>query len=190
MSNTKLAIELKEIIEKKFSNMEIAKRFLDRLDQGILTKDENPVSHFCAYFSAYDPRAKEIFIGHHKKSGLWLVNGGHIDEGETLQETLKREIDEEWGLDDKGLDVNEPQLLTITDIYNPEKQPCRAHFDVWHFVKVDKNTFNPDKEKLAEEFYENKWVGLEEARKLASKDANHGKALDFIENNLFTERLR
>ena len=187
MSDSKLAIELREVIKKKFSNTEISKRFLDRLKQGILTRDENPVSHFCAYFGAYDPKAKEIFIGHHKKSGLWLVNGGHIDKDETLKETLKREIDEEWGLNYEDLEVSEPQLLTIADIYNPKKQPCRAHYDVWHLVKVDKDTFNPDKEKLAEEFYENRWANLEEVRKLVAKDVNHNKAVDFIENNLFNE---
>jgi hypothetical protein len=87
MPESKLATELKEIIGINFPNEEIAKRFLDRLEQGILTKDENPVSHFCAYFSAYDPKVKEIFIGHHNKLGLWLFNGGHIDEGETTNET-------------------------------------------------------------------------------------------------------
>lgn len=185
MSESKLAIELKKIIGEKFPSDEMAQKFLERLGQGNLTIDENPQSHFCTYFAAYDPKAKQIFIGHHKKSGLWLVNGGHIDEGETLRETLKREIDEEWGLKYEDFDIGEPQLLTITEIYNPEKQPCRAHYDVWHFVLTDKNTFNPDKNKLIEEFYENRWIGLEEARRLLIKDANHNKALDFIENNLF-----
>lgn len=186
MPESKLEVELKEIIERKFFDVEISKRFIDRLEQGALTKDENPVSHFCVYFSAYDPKAKEIFIGHHKKSGLWLANGGHIDKDETLQETLRREIDEEWGLDYESLDVSEPQLLTIADIYNPEKQSCRSHYDIWHFVRVDKNTFSPDNEKLTEEFHENRWSNLEEARKLI-KDATSNKAMDFIENNLFSE---
>jgi len=97
MSDSKLAIELREVIKKKFSNTEISKRFLDRLEQGILTRDENPVSHFCAYFGAYDPKAKEIFIGHHKKSGLWLVNGGHIDKDETLKETLREKLTKNGG---------------------------------------------------------------------------------------------
>ena len=186
MANLKLADEVRKIIENRFSNDEIAKKFLDRLDQENLTIDENPQSHFCVYFAAYDSEVKEIFIGHHKKSGLWLVNGGHIDKGEALQETLKREIDEEWGLNIEDLNVGEPQLLTITEIYNPEKQPCRTHYDIWHFVSVDKGTFNPDKNKLAEEFYENRWVGLKEARELLIKDKNHNKAIDFIENNLTT----
>lgn len=185
MSNSKLAIELEEIIENKFSNSEVAQKFLERLKGGKLTIDENSKSHLCVYFSAYDPSAKEIFIGHHKKSGLWLVNGGHIDENETLRETLKREIDEEWGLEYEDLNVSEPRFLTVTEIYNPKKQPCRVHFDIWHFVLVDKNKFNPDKKKLAEEFYENKWVNLEEARELAKGDVNHKKTFNFIENNLF-----
>ena len=185
MSESKLAVELREIIERKFFKDEIAQKFLERLDQKNLTRDENPVSHFCAYFVAYDQRKKEFLIGNHKKSGLWLVNGGHIDRDETLQETLKREIKEEWGLDYQNLNVSEPQLLTITDIYNPEKQTCRAHYDVWHFVKVDKKNFQPDKEKLKEEFYENRWVGLKEARNLVADDTNHNKAIDFMENNLF-----
>jgi len=185
MPESKLTIELKGIIERKFSNEEIAQKFLERLKQEDLTIDENPQSHFCVYFAAYDPNARQIFIGHHKKSGLWLANGGHIDKDETLQETLKREIDEEWGLKYKDINVGEPQLLTITEIYNPEKQPCRAHYDVWHFVPVDKNTFNPDKNKLAEEFYENRWISPNEAKKLLIKDVNHNKALDFVENNLF-----
>ncbi len=185
MPESKLTIELKGIIERKFSNEEIAQKFLERLKQEDLTIDENPQSHFCVYFAAYDPNARQIFIGHHKKSGLWLANGGHIDKDETLRETLKREIDEEWGLKYKDLNVGEPQLLTITEIYNPEKQPCRAHYDVWHFVPVDKNTFNPDKNKLAEEFYENRWISPNEAKKLLIKDVNHNKALDFVENNLF-----
>ena len=184
MAESKLAIELKEIIERKFSGTEIAGRFLERLKQGALTKDENQKSHFCVYFAAYDPKAREIFIGHHKKSGLWLVNGGHIDGDETLRETLKREIDEEWGWAYEDLDVGEPQLLTITDINNPEKQPCQAHYDVWHFVKVDKNTFNPDKNELTKEYHEIKWLSLEKARKLIVKGVNYNKALDFVEDNL------
>lgn len=185
MPESKLAVELKNIIEKKFSKNEVAQKFLERLEQEKLTINENPQSHLCTYFAAYDPKARQVFIGHHKKAGLWLVNGGHIDEGETLQETLKREIDEEWGLDYENLNISEPQLFTITEIYNPGKQPCRAHYDIWHFVSVDKNTFNPDKDKLAEEFYENRWANLKEARELVIKDINHTKAVDFVENNLF-----
>lgn len=181
-----LTKDLEKLISEKFFHQAMGQKFLERLGQGNLTRDENPESHFCVYFAAYDPKAKQIFIGHHKKSGLWLVNGGHIDQGETLQETLKREIDEEWGLAEnlENLEISQPRLLTITEINNLPKQTCRAHYDVWYFVAVDKNVFNPDKQKLATEFHENQWVTFETARKSFIKDANNLQALDFMENNL------
>ncbi len=185
MPNSKLYTELKEIIESKLSGLSATGKFLARLEKGILTIQENQQSHFCAYFAAIDPGTQEIFVGDHKKAGLWLVNGGHIDEDENLQETLKREIDEEWGLNFDDLIVSEPLFLTISEIYNPEKQPCREHFDIWHFVSVDKNAFSPDQEKLAKEFHETRWVRLEEARKLTKGNAQHNAAFDFVENNLF-----
>lgn len=44
--------------------------FLERAQQGAPTRDENPQTHFCVYFAAYDPVAQKVFIGHHKKSGF------------------------------------------------------------------------------------------------------------------------
>jgi 8-oxo-dGTP pyrophosphatase MutT (NUDIX family) len=184
-TKSKLAIELEDLIGRKFSNDEVASAYLERIKLGNLTKKENSESHLCTYFAPYDPVAKQVFIGHHKKAGIWLFNGGHIDEGETLRDTLKREIDEEWGLDMHDFEIEEPGLLTFRDIYNPTKQPCLWHFDIWHFIPVDKNTFNPDKEKLAEEFHECIWVDLDEARKLFLDDESSLKAIKFIEENLF-----
>lgn len=180
----RLKSELEDIINRKFSNDETALKYLERIREGNLCKKENELSHMCTYFAPYDPVAKEIFIGHHKKSGLWLMNGGHIEPGETLSDTLKREIDEEWGLKYEDFEIPEPALLTICPIDNPEKQKCRAHFDIWHFIPVDKNSFHPDEEKLAEEFHEAKWFSFDEAMKLNAGD-NQRKGFQFIKDNLF-----
>jgi 8-oxo-dGTP pyrophosphatase MutT (NUDIX family) len=181
---SKLALELEDLINRKFPNDETAKKYLERIKQGALTKRENPQSHMCTYFAPYDPAAKEIFVGHHKKAGKWLVNGGHINQGETLKETLRREIGEEWGLSYDDFKIGEPQLLTICPIWNPEKQPCLEHFDIWHFIPVDKNTFNPDKDKLAEEFHEAKWLSYDDAMNLNTDD-NQRKGFKYIAENLF-----
>lgn len=142
-----------------------SRQFAERLDADPnLTRDENPYTHFCVYFAAYDPESKQVFVGHHKKSRLWLFNGGHIDKGETLQKALEREIGEEWGLEMKAEDIGEPQLLTITEINNPTKQTCTKHYDIWYFVPVDKKSFIPDKNLLAKEFYTTNWMTPEEAR--------------------------
>ena len=183
-TKSKQILELENILNNNFRNDEIAKKFTDRIKEGKLTKDENPKSHFCAYFAAYDPKSKQVFIGHHKKSGLWLFNGGHIDKGENIIETIIREIGEEWGLDGRDFDIKPPFLLTITEINNPTKQPCNFHYDLWSFISVDKDTFVPVKERLSEEFYEADWKTLEEARNLI-KEKNTLLGIDYIEDSLF-----
>lgn len=181
--NKQLAQEIENLLDKAAS-ADIALIFKNRLGGGDLTRDENPESHFCAYFAACDYKNKQIFIGHHIKSGLWLFNGGHIDKGETLSETVNREIGEEWGLDANELKIGEPSLLTIAEINNPSKQKCRLHLDIWHFIDVDKDTFNPDPLKIAEEFHAARWIDLTEARQIIT-DPGNIQALDFIEANYF-----
>ena len=56
---------------------------------------------------------------HHKKSGLWLFNGGHIDKGENPEQALRRGMGEEWGEIVDLQIIGEPKLLTITTIVNP-----------------------------------------------------------------------
>jgi 8-oxo-dGTP pyrophosphatase MutT (NUDIX family) len=181
---TKQTEELENILENNFPKNELALKFLERVREGKITRDENPKSHICAYFAAYDPRAKQVFIGHHKKSGFWLFNGGHIDEGETITETLAREINEEWGLNVNDFEIKPPAFLTLTEIYNPTKQPCNWHYDIWSFIAVDKNSFHPIEEKLLKEFHEAGWKNLTEARELI-KEKNTLLAIDFVEKKLF-----
>lgn len=157
-------------------------KYIARVSEGKLTRDENPSTHFCVYFAAYDPIQKEVFIGHHKKSNLWLFNGGHIDQGETPEEALTREIGEEWGVDISPQAIGEPKLLTITEINNPTKQTCTRHYDIWYFVPVSKSNFKPDSKKLAKEFHETRWVDPNEAIKLVT-DNNTLEAISKIERD-------
>lgn len=175
--------ELKELLASGRCPEKMVSAFSDRLRQGELSRDENPESHLCAYFAAYDPKGK-VFIGHHKKSGLWIFNGGHVDRGENLRRTVAREIGEEWGLDSARFEIGQPRFLTITDIDNPAKQRCRIHYDAWFFIPTDGEKFEPDPERLLSEFHEAGWKGLDEAKDLVN-DANTSEALDFIRDNLF-----
>src|SRR3989339_1007678 len=92
--------------------------FLKRLEEGSFTRDENPQSHFCAYFLPYNTENKKVFIIHHKKSNLWISPGGHIDQGEGFLETLDREIEEELGVKNLFKELPSPFLCTITPIKN------------------------------------------------------------------------
>lgn len=170
-----------ETIVARFPESSLTKEFKDRLNSDArLTRDENPQSHFCVFFAAFDPVSKKVFIGHHKKSGLWLFNGGHIDMGETPEGALQREMKEEWGLT-VALDlIGAPQLLTITPIHNPTRQPCTKHFDIWYFIPLSEKTFAPDRILLEKEFFISGWKSISEARSLATNQ-NMSMALDAFE---------
>jgi len=183
MSN-KLAQEIKKLLDAIPADEETILKFRNSLASGKLTRDENPENHFCVYFAAYDSKAKQLFIGHHIKADLWLFNGGHIDKNETLNETVAREISEEWGLDINDLKAGAPSLLTATKIDNPTKQKCRLHLDIWYFIDVDKNNFKPDPSKLAEEFHSVEWMDLPKVKQMISEE-NTLKAIDFIALNYF-----
>jgi 8-oxo-dGTP pyrophosphatase MutT (NUDIX family) len=158
---------------------EIVSLFRKRIRTGDLTIQENPESHFCVYFAAFDSSAKKVFIGHHKKSGLWLFNGGHIDKGEGIYEALGREIGEEWGLQVGNFDIKKPELLTITEINNPSKQTCKRHYDIWFFIDVKQDEFNPDKSRVLEEFHQVGWKSYEEAKSLV-KEKNTLAGIEFV----------
>lgn len=176
----RLIAHLKKLAKSTSGNEKVRKEFIRRAKEDALTRDENPITHFCVYFAAYDPENRQVFIGHHKKSGLWLFNGGHIDEGELPLEALEREVGEEWGKNVQLDGGYTPSLLTITEIDNPTKQKCRLHYDIWYFIPLDKNSFDPDESLLEKEFHQTGWKLAEEARDLI-KDVNTLTALAEIE---------
>ena len=175
-------VEQIHTIATKLSDQHVAAEFINRAKEGRLTRDENPYTHFCVYFAAYDPDNKSVFVGHHKKSGLWLFNGGHIDRGETTEEALSREMGEEWGVNVDLQSIGEPKLITITEIDNPAKETCTRHYDIWYFVPVSNNDFAPDQERLNTEFYTTGWRSIEQARGLIT-DASTLKALAEFEQS-------
>lgn len=175
----RLANRVNEIISKYIKSPVISE-YISKVKEGRLTRDENEQSHFCVFFAAYDPVAKKVFIGHHKKSGFWLFSGGHIDKGETPEETLEREIGEEWGIKVDLQSVGEPKLLTITSINQPGNK-CKRHYDIWYFVPVSEANFNPDKALLDTEFYVMGWKDIKEARALTT-DPSTLKGISKIES--------
>jgi 8-oxo-dGTP diphosphatase len=113
----------------------------------------------------------------HRKSGLWLSPGGHLEPGETLFDTLNRETEEELGVDQAFSGREKPFMLSISDITNPS-QNCRTHFDVWYLFQNDGRDFQPD----SREFKGTKWMSFDEARAVVTDSATL-RALDIVEGS-------
>ena len=130
MVDDPLRIELASLVAASLCvENETYQQIVARIGHGNLTRAENRESHFSVYFLPHRAHHGEVFLAHHRKSGLWLSPGGHVEPGETVIGTLVREVQEELGLQQPFSGQAQPFLLTVTDVMNPA-QECRTHFDV------------------------------------------------------------
>ena len=54
-----------------------------------------PPKHLVVYFVPVDAAGRCLLLGDHRKSGLWLQPGGHVEDGEDPREAVVREADED-----------------------------------------------------------------------------------------------
>lgn len=101
-----------------------------------IAKPDKPDTHLVSYFIVFDPCANEFLLVDHKKAGLWLPPGGHVELNEHPRETVKREIQEELGVEAEFL-FESPLFLTV------RKTVCQVaqHTDVslWYVLKGNRN---------------------------------------------------
>jgi 8-oxo-dGTP diphosphatase len=74
-------------------------------------------------------------------TGAWSIPGGHIEFGESFEDTARREVKEETGLDIKNI-----RFGAITNDYFPEEG--KHYISVWMLCDWDKGTeyiTEPDK---------------------------------------------
>lgn len=76
-------------------------------------KPATPDPHLVAYFLIIDSSANQVLLVDHKKAGLWLPAGGHVEPNEHPRETVKREILEELEIEADFMTVD-PIFLTVT----------------------------------------------------------------------------
>lgn len=54
--------------------------------------------HFCVSVYVYDAKEQKVLLVKHKKMGLWVQPGGHVEPNESMEEAAIREVYEETGL--------------------------------------------------------------------------------------------
>jgi 8-oxo-dGTP diphosphatase len=119
-----------------------------------------PPKHLVVYFVPADTASRSLLLGDHRKSGLWLPPGGHVEDGEDPREAVTREAREELGISAEFHPWfgGRPSFLTVT----PTDEPS-SHLDVsmWFVLQVDRATdLAPD----PREFSTIRWFSLDEQR--------------------------
>ncbi|GAA3207368.1 hypothetical protein GCM10020256_02980 [Streptomyces thermocoprophilus] len=81
-----------------------------------LEPPDEPPMHLVSYFVVFDDRRGKLLLVDHRKAGLWLPPGGHVEPGEDPWSTVVRECREELGIPAQALPRTgrRPFFLTVT----------------------------------------------------------------------------
>lgn len=126
---------------------------------------------------------KLLFCRSQKWEGKFTIFGGHVEQGEKIEDAIVREVKEE-----SGLDVKVIKNIGISDsIFNP-KFHNKKHFIFIDFLcKYD----NGDDEIKINREYENdyKWVTIDEAQNLDMADGAKLILKEYVESLKNTDYL-
>lgn len=125
----------------------------------------------------------EILVLDQKGKGEWTLPGGTVEEGETLRETLEREISEE-----ADVYVCEISLLGVQKVEDPQSGDPKKHlhYQARYFARIDKvlpQTVDPAKNRI----HERRFVPASEIGKFI-KWGNTGDAIFSDAIKLFRSR--
>jgi 8-oxo-dGTP pyrophosphatase MutT (NUDIX family) len=91
-----------------------------------------PPWHLVSYFAVLDPTEGRLLLGDHRKSGLWLPPGGHVEPGEHPWEAVLREAREELRMNAEAWRP-EPLMLTIAETVGTVARHTDVSF--WYVLK-------------------------------------------------------
>jgi 8-oxo-dGTP pyrophosphatase MutT (NUDIX family) len=104
-----------------------------------LMSSERTDRHFTV--AVFVVREKKVLLHRHRKLGMWLPPGGHIEEGELPDEAAVREVFEETGLEvelvgERREDVSDPvQLHRPAGVQLENIGPGHQHIDLIYFAR-------------------------------------------------------
>lgn len=121
-------------------------------------KPDVPTMHLVSYFVALDEARGELLLVAHRKAGLWLPSGGHVEPMEDPWETVLRECCEELRTEavPSGVSGKNPFFLTVT---RTRGQGQHTDVSLWYVLTSEAGdivSFDED------EFEAIKWLPLQQ----------------------------
>lgn len=105
----------------------------------------------------FNPDDKVLLVKSHKWQDHYAVPGGHVEMGETTQQALVREIQEET-----GLEVTDLEFICFQEMVYPELFWKPRHFITFDYACRTQETAI----QLNEESQDSVWTSLDEALEL------------------------
>lgn len=132
-----------------------------------IEKPATPLKHLVCYTVLYDAKEKKILLLEHKNAGILLPSGGHVDKDELPYETVKRELQEELGMEADFFQENWKTPFFINQIETIGKTPGHIDVDLWYILKGNsKNPLDSETEEFKREFGNYKWFTPDEILKM------------------------
>jgi 8-oxo-dGTP pyrophosphatase MutT (NUDIX family) len=122
--------------------------------------------HLTASAFVLSPEADAVLLIFHRKLGIWVQPGGHVEPGDLdLEAAARREVAEEVGLSLTG-----PAAavfdLDIHDIPARKDEPAHQHFDVRFCLQSPTRVF-----AASDEVADARWVALSEIDQVTSDES-------------------
>jgi 8-oxo-dGTP pyrophosphatase MutT (NUDIX family) len=123
-----------------------------------IRKPDVPATHLVSYFVVLDEQRGQLLLVAHRKAGLWLPTGGHVEPGEDPWAAVTRECREELGIRAvaSALAGELPFFVTVT-----RTRGRGEHTDVslWYLLTADADSITSYDE---EEFTAIRWLTPEQ----------------------------
>jgi 8-oxo-dGTP pyrophosphatase MutT (NUDIX family) len=122
--------------------------------------------HFTASAFVLSPDRRELVLIHHRKLGIWVQPGGHVDATDAdLESAARREVAEEVGLGELDPLTTSGGLFDVDIHAIPahKQEPAHEHFDVRFAFVAKARAF-----LASEEVADVRWVALSEIGAITS----------------------
>ncbi|GGW95389.1 DNA mismatch repair protein MutT [Streptomyces malachitofuscus] len=121
-------------------------------------KPDVPGTHLVSYFVVLDHRRGRLLLVAHRKAGLWLPPGGHVEPDEHPWAAVVRECREELDVEAVASPITgeHPFFLTVT---RTRGEGPHTDVSLWYLLDVDARTVTSYDE---EEFGAIRWLTAEE----------------------------
>jgi len=133
-----------------------------------------------------------ILMVKHSANTVWVLPGGHVEEGETLSTALRRELLEEFGLNidiygaknetkDRSV-IMHPMPVSIHETLYEHHRTGESvqKLEFWYFVSA-RNA--EDLHMDPDEIHEYQWMDIDSILKLKAPSACHKSLQDILEQN-------